>query len=71
MPTQIKMNVINWSTLNGSLNKKIPNTNIIVGPMYCMNPVSDNGILRAPAEKSISGIAVTAPEKINQKDEEL
>lgn len=36
-----------------------------------MNPVSDNGILRAPAEKSISGIAVTTPEKINQKDEVL
>lgn len=57
--------------LKGSLNKKIPKTNIIVGPIYCIKPVSDSGILRAPAEKSISGIAVTAPEKINQKDEVL
>lgn len=65
------MNVTNWSILNGSLNKNIPNININVGAMYCMKPVKDNGILRAPAENSISGIAVIAPENNSQNDELL
>src|SRR5699024_6754504 len=36
-----------------------------------MKPVKESGILRAPAENSISGIAVMAPEKINQNEELL
>ena len=51
---------------NGSLNKKIPKTNIMVGPTYWMNPVKDSGIRFAPAENSIKGIAVIAPENNNQ-----
>src|SRR5699024_11477006 len=56
---------------NGSLNKKIPNINMSVGATYCINPVNDIGILRAPAENSIRGVAVTAPEKRSQNDELL
>ena len=47
---------------NGLPNTKIPSTNIMVGPMYWMNPINDNGIRRAPAENKMSGIAVNAPE---------
>src|SRR5699024_1212348 len=36
-----------------------------------MKTVKESGILRAPAENSISGIAVMAPEKINQNEELL
>ena len=31
-----------------------------------MNPVRDNGIRLAPSENKINGMAVTAPENINQ-----
>ena len=34
-----------------------------------MNPVKDSGIRFAPAENSIKGIAVIAPENNNQNDD--
>lgn len=71
MPIHIKMKVMSWSILNGSLNKKTPSTNMIVGPIYCINPVNDNGIRLAPAENRMSGTAVTAPDNSNQNEDIL
>ena len=59
-------NVTNCCASKCSLKAKIPKKNMIVGPTYCMNPVRDNGIRLAPAENKINGMAVTAPDNINQ-----
>lgn len=57
--------------LNGSLNTKIPNMKISVGPTYWINPIKDSGILMAPAENESKGMAVTAPENRSQNDDIL
>ena len=44
---------------------------MIVGPIYCINPVNDNGIRLAPAENRMSGTAVTAPDNSNQNEDTL
>ena len=62
----IKMKVINWLISKCSFKRNIPKKNIMVGAIYCKNPVKDNGIFLAPALNSTSGVAVTTPANNNQ-----
>lgn len=54
----IKIKVINWLVLNGFLKIKIFKINMIVGFIYWMKLVNDNGICLVFVENRINGIVV-------------
>lgn len=62
----IKPNAIMSTVVNPSLYIKIPIIRLIVGEIYCVKPIKDNGNLLAPLAKSSNGMAVTTPAPISK-----
>src|SRR5216117_2257726 len=62
MPSQHSPKLASFARSSGSRNTHRATRNCKVGPMYCRNPIADNGNRRNAAPNNSSGTAVNTPE---------
>lgn len=62
----MKINVIACALVNASPYKNTPISNIIVGAIYCKNPMTDKGIVTTAKPNNNKGIAVATPLNVSK-----